>query len=140
MEKNKLDQIFNIAPTVEAKLPAVAAPARERDQEDDYQLARSMMRKLIYKGEDALDDAVELAKNSEHPRAYEVAGQMIKTMSEVAKDLLNLQKQAKDLSRKEEEAEVKQIGTQNNIVFAGSTQDLIKMLKDDDASTIDEKR
>jgi hypothetical protein len=139
MEKNKLDQIFNIAPAAEAKLPAVPAPARERDQEDDYQLARSMMRKLIYKGEDALDDAVELAKNSEHPRAYEVAGQMIKTMSDVAKDLLNLQKQAKDLSRKEEEAEVKQIGTQNNIVFAGSTQDLIKMLKDDDANTINEK-
>jgi hypothetical protein len=140
MEKNKLNEIFNITPVAEAKLPAVPAPARERDQEDDYQLARSMMRKLIYKGEDALDDAVELAKNSEHPRAYEVAGQMIKTMSDVAKDLLNLQKQAKDLSRKEEEAELKQIGTQNNIVFAGSTQDLIKMLKDDDASTIDEKR
>jgi hypothetical protein len=138
MEKNKLDNIFNIAPTAEAKLPARVAPARERDQEDDYQLARTMMRKLIYKGEDALDDAVELAKNSEHPRAYEVAGQMIKTMSDVAKDLLNLQKQAKDLSRKEEE-EVKQIGTQNNIVFAGSTQDLIKMLKDDDANTIDAK-
>jgi hypothetical protein len=138
MEKNKLDNIFNIAPAAEVKLPARVAPARERDQEDDYQLARTMMRKLIYKGEDALDDAVELAKNSEHPRAYEVAGQMIKTMSDVAKDLLNLQKQAKDLSRKEEE-EVKQIGTQNNIVFAGSTQDLIKMLKDDDANTIDAK-
>lgn len=138
MEKNKLNEIFNIAPVTEAKLPAVSAPARERDQEDDYQLARSMMRKLIYKGEDALDDAVELAKNSEHPRAYEVAGQMIKTMSDVAKDLLNLQKQAKDLSKKEEE-DVKQIGTQNNIVFAGSTQDLIKMLKDDDANTINEK-
>jgi hypothetical protein len=138
MEKSKLDSIFNVAPAAEAKLPAIPAPARERDQEDDYQLARSMMRKLIYKGEDALDDAVELAKNSEHPRAYEVAGQMIKTMSDVAKDLLNLQKQAKDLSRKEEE-EVKQIGTQNNIVFAGSTQDLIKMLKDDDANTIDAK-
>lgn len=138
MEKNKLDNIFNIAPASEVKLPARVAPARERDQEDDYQLARTMMRKLIYKGEDALDDAVELAKNSEHPRAYEVAGQMIKTMSDVAKDLLNLQKQAKDLSRKEEE-EVKQIGTQNNIVFAGSTQDLIKMLKDDDANTIDAK-
>ena len=138
MEKNKLDNIFNIAPAAEVKLPARVAPARERDQEDDYQLARTMMRKLIYKGEDALDDAVELAKNSEHPRAYEVAGQMIKTMSDVAKDLLNLQKQAKDLSRKEEE-EIKQIGTQNNIVFAGSTQDLIKMLKDDDANTIDAK-
>ena len=138
MEKNKLDNIFNIAPAAEVKLPARVAPARERDQEDDYQLARTMMRKLIYKGEDALDDAVELAKNSEHPRAYEVAGQMIKTMSDVAKDLLNLQKQAKDLSRREEE-EIKQIGTQNNIVFAGSTQDLIKMLKDDDANTIDAK-
>lgn len=138
MEKSKLNEIFNIAPAAEAKLPSIPTPARERDQEDDYQLARSMMRKLIYKGEDALDDAVELAKNSEHPRAYEVAGQMIKTMSDVAKDLLNLQKQAKDLSKKEEE-EVKQIGTQNNIVFAGSTQDLIKMLKDDNANTIDSK-
>jgi hypothetical protein len=109
--------------------------SKENDQEDDYQLARSTLRKLIVKGEVALDDMIELARNSEHPRTFEVAGQLIKTMSEVSKDLIGLQKQVKDLQDKPEEKQ--QIGTQNNIMFAGSTSDLLKMLKNDNSKTID---
>ena len=78
---------------------------------------------------------IELARNSEHPRTFEVAGQLIKTMSEVSKDLIGLQKQVKDLQDKPEEKQ--QIGTQNNIMFAGSTSDLLKMLKNDNSKTID---
>lgn len=135
MEQSKLDNIFNVAPIEPARLPVEIPVSKEADQEDDYQLARNTLRRLILKGEDALDDAVDLAKNSEHPRAYEVAGQMIKTMSDVAKDLMNLQKQARDLQKREEQTS---IGTQNNIVFAGSTQELLDMIKGNDAKTIDQ--
>ena len=78
------------------------------------------------KGETTLDELIELSKNSEHPRTYEVAGQFMKTMSDVSKDLLNLQKQVKDLKADEPQ---QKIGTQNNVVFAGSTAELFKALK-----------
>lgn len=135
----KLDQIFDITPMEEGKkeypLQTISS-TKENDQEDDYQLARSTLRKLIIKGETALDDMIELARNSEHPRTFEVAGQLIKTMSEVSKDLIGLQKQVKDLQDKPEDKQ-QQIGTQNNIMFAGSTSDLLKMLKNDNSKTID---
>jgi hypothetical protein len=134
----KLDQIFDITPMEEGKKEyplQTISTSKENDQEDDYQLARSTLRKLIVKGEVALDDMIELARNSEHPRTFEVAGQLIKTMSEVSKDLIGLQKQVKDLQDKPEEKQ--QIGTQNNIMFAGSTSDLLKMLKNDNSKTID---
>jgi hypothetical protein len=134
----KLDQIFDITPMEESKKEyplQTISTSKENDQEDDYQLARSTLRKLIIKGETALDDMIELARNSEHPRTFEVAGQLIKTMSDVSKDLIGLQKQVKDLQDKPEDKQ--QIGTQNNIMFAGSTSDLLKMLKNENSKTID---
>jgi predicted RNase H-like nuclease (RuvC/YqgF family) len=80
---------------------------KEIDQEDDYQLARQTMRKLLMKGETTLDELIELSKSSEHPRTYEVAGQFMKTMSDVSKDLLNLQKQVKELKAENNELKVK---------------------------------
>jgi hypothetical protein len=125
-----LNDIFDInAQEESATLPMVPEAMnanREIDQEDDYQLARQTMRKLLMKGETTLDELIELSKNSEHPRTYEVAGQFMKTMSDVSKDLLNLQKQVKDLKADEPQ---QKIGTQNNVVFAGSTAELFKALK-----------
>jgi len=128
----KLNELFNIEPMkVDPTTGEILAISenivqnKEMDQEDDYQLARQTMRKLLSKSESTLDDLLELSKNSEHPRTYEVAGQFIKTMSDVSKDLLLLQKQVKDLQKDDP---VK-IGTQNNMVFTGSTADLFKMLK-----------
>jgi ATP-dependent protease HslVU (ClpYQ) ATPase subunit len=127
----QLNDLFNLDPAAEKPMELTTIPEamnsnKEMDQEDDYQLARQTMRKLLMKGETTLDELIELSKNSEHPRTYEVAGQFMKTMSDVSKDLLNLQKQVKDL--KAEEAQQK-IGTQNNVVFAGSTAELFKALK-----------
>jgi len=107
-------------------IPEAMNSNKEIDQEDDYQLARQTMRKLLMKGETTLDDLIELSKNSEHPRTYEVAGQFMKTMSDVSKDLLNLQKQVKELKADDMQ---QKIGTQNNVVFAGSTAELFKALK-----------
>ena len=100
-------------------------------------LARSTLRNLIHKSEDTLDQMIELAKNSEHPRTYEVAGQLIKTVSDVAKDLIELQKKVKDL-KDGDPVSAKNV-TNNNVVFAGSTAELFKMLKNkDDGKTIEQ--
>ena len=135
----ELDKIFDIEPQSPAEnLPAIAPETGKNiDQEDDYQLARSTLRNLIYKSENTLDDMIELAKNSEHPRTYEVAGQLIKTVSDVAKDLIELQKKVKDL-KDGDPVSAKNV-TNNNVVFAGSTAELFKMLKNkDDGKTIEQ--
>ena len=127
----QLNDLFNIDPIPEQPGKEITVPVplngnKELDQEEDYQLARQTMRKLLIKSESTLDELLELSKNSEHPRTYEVAGQLIKTMSDVAKDLLTLQKQVKELNT---ESQTPSIGTQNNVVFAGSTSELMKLLK-----------
>lgn len=127
----QLNNLFNLDPMTEKSMELTTIPEamnsnKEIDQEDDYQLARQTMRNLLTKGETTLDDLIELSKNSEHPRTYEVAGQFMKTMSDVSKDLLNLQKQVKELKADDPQ---QKIGTQNNVVFAGSTAELFKALK-----------
>ena len=134
----QLDTLFNLEPMSEASseliVPEKMNSNKSLDQEDDYQLARQTLRKLIIKGDDTLDTLIELSKNSETPRHYEVAGQFIKTLSDVSKDLLALQKQAKDLEAQDSPSH---INTQNNVVFAGSTNDLMKLLgKKDDGKSI----
>jgi len=118
-----LDAVFDTAPT---KPPAVITPVTV---EDDFDQARGALKRMIAKGENVLDDMINVARQSDHPRAYEVAGQLIKTVAETAKDLLALQKTQKELQTPEE-AKAQQIGTQNNIVFSGSTSDLIDMLRE----------
>ena len=139
MDKN-LNKLFNIEPVQEIKkedlLPVPTLDSVER-KEDDFDLARETMRSLIYKNEAVLDTLVDLARNSESPRAFEVAGQLIKTQAEMAKDLMTLHKQKKEVDG--DRAENQNIKTQNNIVFAGSTSDLMKMISAERAKTIDAK-
>lgn len=92
--------------------------------EDDAAHARETLRTLIGKGNEAIDGILHIAKNSDHPRAYEVAGQLIKTVSDTAKDLLEVQKRKKDLEKDEKP----KIQTQNNL-FVGSTHELLKAMK-----------
>ena len=127
----KLNEIFNIEEH-KKDVPVLITD----DLEDDYDLARRTLREVITKGSSALDDALMLARSSEHPRAYEVTGQIMKTVSDVAKDLLSLQKQKQDIDRPNKDA-IPQIAQQNNILFTGSTEDLLKMLGNRDSKTID---
>ena len=138
---DQLNDLFNTDPIPPAQdpqpeqLPVVlpqSKPGLSHDQQEDFDLARETLRSLIYKGQNTLDDLVELAKNSEHPRNYEVAGQIMKTLSDTAKDLLELQKKAQGLKQPDDVAPPNSIGTQNNnIVFTGSTSDLMKMLRNE---------
>lgn len=140
MDEN-LNKLFNIEPIQEIKkedlLPVPTIDSVER-KEDDFDLARNTMRNLIQKNEAVLGDLVDLARNSESARVYEVAGQLIKTQAEMAKDLMTLHKQKKEVDGDRHDSQQK-IGTQNNIVFAGSTADLMKMIASERAKTIDSK-
>lgn len=130
-----LDTKFGTAPT---DLPVpVEPPAQEELIDDDFDQARQALKNMLVKGQDVVNDMAAIAKQSDHPRAFEVTGQLIKTVAETAKDLLALQQQKKELTRPEAGEAPKQIGTQNNIVFSGSTTDLIKMLKNKQENVID---
>lgn len=129
----KLSEIFNIEP-METKelLPVEVTPSIKQD--NDFDLARETLRGLLTKNESVISDIVDLARNSEHPRAFEVAGQLIKAQSEIAKDLLSIHKQKQEL-----DGESAPIRTQNNVIFAGSTSDLMKAISAQRAKTIDAK-
>jgi hypothetical protein len=127
----KLNDIFNIEPVQREVVysPTVVLKEEIKDSEDDYELARRTLREVITKGTSALDDIISLARSSEHPRGFEVAGQLMKTMSEVSKDLLQLHKQKQEIDKPTANVTQQSIGQQNNIVFAGSTQDLLQMIE-----------
>ena len=98
----------------------------EDDIEDDYKYQRDNFYNLVEKGSAAIDGILELAKESEHPRTYEVAGQLIKTVAEVTEKLGDLQEKMRRLK------EVPNNAPRNvtNALFVGSTKELQKMLKD----------
>jgi hypothetical protein len=134
MDEN-LGKLFNVEPVRENNQELLPLPVNQEEQkDDDFDLARNTLRNLINKNEAVITDLVDLARNSEHPRAYEVVGQLIKAQSDIAKDLMGIHKQKKDL---EGNTENNNIRTQNNIVFAGSTSDLMKMISAQKAKTID---
>ena len=94
------------------------------DVDKDYEYTRGNLYSLIDKGQEAVNGALDLAMSSDHPRAYEVAGQLIKNVGDVADKLMALQKDKKSIK----EESPKSVVT-NNSLFVGSTADLQKMLK-----------
>ena len=91
----------------------------------DYEYTRGNLYSIIEKGQEAINGILELAQDSEMPRAYEVAGQLIKSVSDATDKLMDLQKKLKDV---EEEKASKGPSTVNNSLFVGSTAELAKML------------
>ena len=144
---DKLDAIFGthmdeVLSLKEEKLPVVVEEplvpqiiSTGDDIEDDYLVARKKLNDLIGTSQQALDGMLNVALASDSPRAYEVVGQLIKTTGDAAKDLLDLQAKKKKL--REEEPKKQNIDTQNNIIFSGSTSDLLKALKAEKAKVID---
>lgn len=97
--------------------------------EDDYTFSRDQYYKLVEKGDEAIELMMDLARESEHPRAFEVLAGMIKTNAEIADRLMELQKKKKDVE-KEDGPKMPQLGVTNNNLFVGSTKDLAKMIED----------
>ena len=114
----------------------VANVEQNKDISDDYEFSRDTYRRLIDRGEQALDGMMDLAAESEHPRAYEVLSGMMKNMADVTDKLMELQKRKKDLINSEQKDKPAGGMTQNN-VFVGSTTDLQRMLLKNNADVID---
>ena len=93
--------------------------------DNDYKYARENLYGVIEKGTDALDNLIDLAKASEHPRAFEVVSQLTKTLVDANKDLLDIQKKVKDLKKEDKKENPKNV---TNALFVGSTAELQKMI------------
>ena len=128
----ELEKTFDVASEVVAdvKKVGIQKPPVDRDKTDirnDYEYTRGNLYSIIEKGQEAINGILELAQESEMPRAYEVAGQLVKSVSDATDKLMDLQKKLKDV---EEEPVQKGPSTVNNSLFVGSTADLAKMLKE----------
>tara|TARA_B100001094_G_scaffold233177_1_gene228078 strand:- start:1313 stop:1720 length:408 start_codon:yes stop_codon:yes gene_type:complete len=127
----QLDKAFNITPeVVEEPKPIVREkPDRlsKNDIEKDYAYTRGNLYSIIEKGQEAIDGILELAQESEQPRAYEVAGQLIKSVSDATDKLMDLQKKLKDVNEEDKKSPT---NVTNNALFVGSTADLAKMIKE----------
>jgi hypothetical protein len=143
--KNKfddLDETFNVEetmkPVVEVESINVDSSIDKfekisDDIKKDYEYSRGNLYSIIEKGQEALNGVIELAQETEMPRAYEVAGQLIKSVSDATEKLIDLQKKLKDIQS--EDNKKGPTSVTNNALFIGSTAELSKLLKqqkDDD--------
>ena len=103
-------------------------PPEEKNVDNDYKYSRDTYYELVEKGKQSLELMIEVARESEHPRAFEVLSGMIKNISDVNDRLMDLNKKKKDLDRKEE---IKKIANTTNNLFVGSTSELQKLLKNE---------
>ena len=129
---DKLNETFNVdSEIVPVESEAVVEKIEKistavDDIKKDYDYTRGNLYSLIEKGQEAINGILELAQESEMPRAYEVAGQLIKNVADATDKLMDLQKKLKDI---EEEKVGKGPTTVNNALFVGSTAELAKLLK-----------
>jgi len=101
------------------------------DSEKDYWLVRKNMKELIKQGEDAIDGILNVATQGDAPRAYEVAAQMIKTVADVNKDLIDLHKKVKEINKEE----ININNTTNQSIYVGSTSDLQDLINQERSRT-----
>ena len=135
-----MDKRKKIEDSLAKNLPQKSTPLAkahikdEKDIKDDYEFSRETYKDLINTGVRSLDVMSELARESEHPRAFEVLSNSIKNIGDVTDKLMALQKTKKELNKEKNEEQKK---ITNNNVFVGSTADLQGMLSDDKVIDID---
>ena len=126
----KIDQALNVESNIVAVEPesdlSLSVKESNNDIKKDYEYTRANLYSLIEKGQEAINGIMELAGEGGSPRAYEVAGQLIKSVGDVTDKLIDLQKKLKDV---EDESVKTTNNVTNNAVFVGSTSELSKLLK-----------
>jgi hypothetical protein len=135
-EPDEVVEVEILPATTTAPTVPVVIESTGNDIEDDYNTARNKLNELIGTSQRALEGMLNVALASDSPRAYEVVGQLIKTTGDTAKDLMDLQARKKKVLQ-DDNKKTQQIDTQNNIIFSGSTQDLLKALKAEKAKVIE---
>ena len=129
----KLNKVIDVAGDLipkEVKEPAPSVSINTLDLTSDYNYSRDQYHNLIESGNDALKELLEIAKESESPRAFEVTAQLMRTISDTTKELLQLQKTKKEVAR-----ESKDPHTVNNSLFIGSTKELQELLNKKNADS-----
>lgn len=126
----KLNKVLNIESSIvevdDVKEKLSISELKSDDIKKDYEYTRANLYSLIEKGQEAINGIIEIAGEGGSPRAYEVAGQLIKSVGDVTDKLIDLQKKLKDV---EEESMKTTNNVTNNAVFVGSTSELSKLLK-----------
>jgi hypothetical protein len=124
-----LDAVFEVSSEIVKEAPTaeiVEPPKLGNDIKDDYEYSRSQLYTLISKGQEAVQGALDLAQQSDHPRAYEVAGQLIKSVGDVTDKLIDLQKKVSEIENPKKGNQPQNV---TNALFVGSTSELAKLLK-----------
>ena len=124
---DKLSEVFDVLPMSNTNITMSKIENNNNALEDDYQITRSNLHQILQQGQDALYHALEVAKASEHPRAFEVVGNLMKNLSDINTQLLDLHKKKQSIEAPTKE-DAKTIT--NNAIFVGSTNELSKMLND----------
>ena len=122
---NEIDEFLDIEPIDTSKKNKIKKIDKKDDPTLDYEYSRGNLYSLIEKGQEAINGILELAQDGQQPRAYEVAGQLIKSVGDTTDKLIDLQTKMKEL-KKEDDGSPK---TVNNALFVGSTSELSKLLK-----------
>ena len=124
-----IDEALNISSDIVEveKAPIKKEKPQVDDIKKDYEYTRANLYSLIEKGQEAINGIMELAGESASPRAYEVAGQLIKSVADTTDKLADLQKKVKDLE--DESTKTTNNNVTNNALFVGSTSELSKLLK-----------
>lgn len=136
VDKNKLMNSLSKNLPAEKQSQPIAIPEQNKDIQDDYSYSREKYKGILDRGEEALDGMMQLAAESEHPRAYEVLSGMLKNMADVTDKLMDLQNKKAKLQEQQPEKPAGGNMTQNN-VFVGSTTDLQRMLLNNKSDIID---
>jgi hypothetical protein len=127
---SKLDEVLDITSDIQIQTGEIVKSVptddkRSKNIETDYKYTRENLYGLVERGQDAIDGILDVCKETENPRAYEVAGQLIKTVGETAEKLLDVQTKLKKLEGEDQQ----RIGKQENHLYVGSTSELQKFLK-----------
>ena len=106
----------------------------EKSIKDDYEYSRDTYYEILENGKESMQLMIEVARESEHPRAFEVLSTMMKNMADVNDKLMDLNKKNKDINQKEE---LKQLGSTTNNLFVGTTTDLQRLIQNEKQVVID---
>ena len=129
MTFDKLDKTFDIDSAIDEVKDTsteIKKLSDNKDLQNDYEYSRGQLYNLVEKGQEAINGILDVAQNSDHPRAYEVAGNLIKNVADITDKLVDLQGKMKDINQEKKQ-------TTNNVtnaMFVGSTSELQKMLKE----------
>ena len=128
---DKISSALDITPadeekSIELKKPTEITTTKETDLNVDYKQVRRNLKDLISTGNGAIDGILNVASEGEHPRAYEVAAQLIKVVSDTNKELIDLHKKVKDIQK--DDVKLTQNNTTNNAIYVGSTNELQSLI------------